>query len=699
SPSQTHERYGVEHTFFGGRVYVVSSAPDLHQFLRRTLAEDQPASESDLPAHRRAEQRRAFALIRHALLHRGRMHPYDIGRQLELSYDSGERDRLEANPGLLLRNRSTRYEALFQLCIEWVLAEGSQQREGSSDPYYVQIAYDALYQVSDRWKDGQSLRDPPAIEAAWIQQRTSEPHQRTLLRGALDQLMHYLAEPSRLTAEVTDELDGTRLTLFLREGEADPETGDVDAIIDELGDDQLRGRNPRLVAAALATAKFDLLRALADTLDPVFGPDSYAPLIDPRGYGRVDPLISEEEQRRIDRLQAIRQFDQVTAVGFDALWGLASRGGTIDVLDAALAPNTPLVPGDGRASNRDVLRQFAAEAPEAERIVFAALVCVHVMAAITETEPCTDHVQTLGRIVRGVGAHARFEFVATLATKLLRLHGATPSAQTRRLLTWERGTLPLPNAEDLEAALDIPDLARDLGTARAEWELSICERMLIRLAQRQLDAEVNREGQFLDLVAGLHHWFPRALEVWRQFPEPSQWTIKIWSDVLDDPDTMTVVRGFAALQLGMVSRLRDLLASDQTESSPSQWLQRRLDELGKEPRPVVILVNPGVVMSEWNPVPGLSVRVLEVEALDETTVPDIRHAAAVFHEYGTPVKQQGKGNRQAVRPESLQPSQYAIVRPGTADGRWDTLADGTPILHAPPSLRAALELHRRVFPR
>ncbi len=692
APTLSDERYGVAHTFYGERVYVISAPSDVHGFLRRTLREDEVCGEEDLPAHLRAERRRAFALVRHALLHRGRMHPYDVSRQLDQARNNGEHDRLRLGPATLLRNRVTRYQAFFQLCFEWVLAAEAQQREIAADPYYSQIAYDALYGISDRWKSGRALRDPEAAEAEWIEAKAANLSQRGLLRTLTGSVMRYLARPALLAREVANDLDMTRLRLYLVEGEDRPATPERDRVLAELGEDGLRGRDPGRVADALATSKYELLRGLCDQLDPMLDPDQptdYMPRVDPRGYGQSDPRINEEEESRVQRLQTIRHWRAIVEVGFETLWSIGVRSKTIGQLDSATeAASKP----DAAPEDIDDVRHFAAEAPAAERVMLAALLGVHVMATIAGTEVGQPHAEALTGLVVGTGPRARFDSVMELIRNLVRWHDLTLSNAGEALLEWDDAAV---TEDTLDAALAIEGSPVPRDGTRADWEESLAERMRRRLLGKSIAPLNNRYGKGLDTAASLNRWFPAPLRIWLDFPEPGQWTIKVWSDVLLDPAVGDAVHAMAAAQLAMPTTLRTLLETGKMSPPTREWLGDQLRALEHQALPSVVLVNPGPVLGRWNPVPGVSVRVLEAPVFDASVARGLARDYVVFRE----LPEGAIAASTAARPEPLEDSQYVLVHPRTSSRGWEELTDGTPVFHAPHSLRAALELHHRVFSR
>lgn len=148
-------------------------------------------------------------------------------------------------------------------------------------------------------------------------------------------------------------------------------------------------------------------------------------------------------------------------------------------------------------------------------------------------------------------------------------------------------------------------------------------------------------------------------------------------------------RAFAAAHLGMPQLLRSQVdePSIKARARTYDWLTRRLDDLERRPLPLVVLLNPAEVMSAWNPIPGFSMRVIEVDDID-SIVKELKGAHVVFHE--APAVRHLVG---------LHRNQYVLISAKGRDRYRLPSREGPLMLLAPSSLRAALQLHQRVVTR
>ncbi|MEM9458632.1 MAG: hypothetical protein AAGF11_30935 [Myxococcota bacterium] len=694
------ERYSVEHTFFGDWIYVVSTPADLHQYARRILNEDDDTDEQDLPAHRRTLQRRSLAFFRHWLIHRGQLHPYDVRRELERAHDTRELDRAKDSPSQVMRTPSMRIEVFLQLCIEWVLCESSQQREVELDPYYMQIVYDALYDVTDRWRAGQRLRRERDTEY-WIADRTKKASQRTLAKHALNAMHAYIHRPLSLLDDIRSELDEVRLDLYLLSGEEDPETYAIDRAKEELEGTPLHGRSIERLAKALAAVKFELVRELATRLRTIVDFNKGEPQIDPSGQpvgrdigapSRYDPPPIEKTVRdRIDRLLELRQCKVIDQVGLDRLLSIATNDSLAPLLDAKKAYEAL---GNKLSPNhRTNMQHYAKLAPEAERVMLALLVGMAILTRTRDeddppqkraTTPAADVLERLGRSITGVEIAERLRSARKIVTRLCELQGLQLPRALEHLLDEDSNMPPAEIDQRLDTS-NIPDSADE--SLREHWTQSLASRIAQRAAGQSI-ASLTSEGDILDIIAKARGWFPAPLRIWLEQPDPSAWTIDTWSEIMLSEQIPRLIRAVAAAYLNVRETLMKLL-HDGTEvwsTEVREWLARKLDALKHRRLPLVVLVNPSTIMKHWMPILGCELLAIEVEDLD-ARARALSRALVAFEEHDTRVS----------RPAAFERNQYAVIRDGDTSGGWAHLEDGTVVLIAPSDLKAAIQQYDRAL--
>jgi len=148
------EPYPHEHTFFTDRLLVLFRPSDLHEYLERII--DVEGNELDDEIHKE--------LLTFLLLHRSKMHPVDLQRQLrrfggdgrKLAVPSLSRPRswdLKKDEVLPL-GRGLRLTIMVQLAVEVLLDREPLRSRLEQDPHFAQPVYDALYYVSRIWEEG-----------------------------------------------------------------------------------------------------------------------------------------------------------------------------------------------------------------------------------------------------------------------------------------------------------------------------------------------------------------------------------------------------------------------------------------------------------------------------------------------------------------------------------------------------------------
>lgn len=145
------EAYPKEHTYFTDRLFVVHQSGDLHDYLGHVLRRDDTGSGAvdavDL-------DRDVLPFI---VLHRARMHPVDIRRELRKL--RGRDGIVQLTPGVVRSRWSYRLDITVQLAVEHLLASERVRERIEQDPAFVPAVYDALYYPSRRWSSGEVALD------------------------------------------------------------------------------------------------------------------------------------------------------------------------------------------------------------------------------------------------------------------------------------------------------------------------------------------------------------------------------------------------------------------------------------------------------------------------------------------------------------------------------------------------------------
>lgn len=143
--------YAAEYTYFSERLLVLYKPLELREYIFKALEPD-PDSYKGIDPSRLSTQQHADAVERDqiawTLLHRSRMHPIDLRRQI---------DQLAARESITLKNSFNdpgfRFEILMQVAIEWMLDGDDMKLQLAENPHSRQVVYDALYYVSRLWKE------------------------------------------------------------------------------------------------------------------------------------------------------------------------------------------------------------------------------------------------------------------------------------------------------------------------------------------------------------------------------------------------------------------------------------------------------------------------------------------------------------------------------------------------------------------
>jgi hypothetical protein len=143
--------YAAEYTYFSDRLLVLYEPSDLRQFVRDVVRPEpqyEPSIDPAQAALTADKDLQDIEKISYVLLHRARMHPIDLRRQI---------DRLATRqPFSMADFFSTpryRFEIMIQLAIEWLLGGEDVRTQTGGDADSRQLLYDSLYYVSRLWED------------------------------------------------------------------------------------------------------------------------------------------------------------------------------------------------------------------------------------------------------------------------------------------------------------------------------------------------------------------------------------------------------------------------------------------------------------------------------------------------------------------------------------------------------------------
>jgi hypothetical protein len=163
--------FPAEYTYFTHQLYVLLRAEDLHDYLGKILERPQilpPAGEpleGEAAANRKLAESQAreqisetaadYPVLPYILLHRSRMHPVDLRRELALLRDS--ENNVKLLPGRVRSTPAFRVDLILQIAIEMVLDDERLAQELECHPVFRRLAYDALYYLSWMWQKEKDL--------------------------------------------------------------------------------------------------------------------------------------------------------------------------------------------------------------------------------------------------------------------------------------------------------------------------------------------------------------------------------------------------------------------------------------------------------------------------------------------------------------------------------------------------------------
>jgi hypothetical protein len=222
--------YGAEYTYFSDRLRVLYRPAELHKYLY--IPPEKRNSYTPMSfvlelggATWTPDDNDDCSILPYVLLHRSRLHPFDLRRQLSRMRDAA--GAISLSPGSVRSDPAYRDDVLIQVAVEWLLDQPELRERLSQDEDFTQLVYDTLYYPSRVWEQGLAELDVSRpVFVRYIAQRMGPesstngsgmndladlPAENCLL-SALDQdflylrlreLVMYIAAPERLLKDIT----------------------------------------------------------------------------------------------------------------------------------------------------------------------------------------------------------------------------------------------------------------------------------------------------------------------------------------------------------------------------------------------------------------------------------------------------------------------------------------------------------------
>lgn len=176
--------YAREYTYFSDRLLVLYPPAELRKFIKNVLDHVGAEGEGQAPAVAAqpnsqvpadaAQQKSQFEeeaeRIAYVILHRSRLHPVDVRRQIDRLSAKGTFTAADAFP-----LSQYRLELLMQVAIETILSNDDVQSQIGADLESRQVVYDALYYVSRLWEDASDAQALPGFRFVGKQPTEKKP--------------------------------------------------------------------------------------------------------------------------------------------------------------------------------------------------------------------------------------------------------------------------------------------------------------------------------------------------------------------------------------------------------------------------------------------------------------------------------------------------------------------------------------------
>ena len=141
--------YAQEYTSFTDRLFVSYTPRDLREYLGRIFQHVDPAS-NDVPSV-------DLPVLYYALLHRSRLHPFDLRREIARITNAERRIMIGGKP--LRDDLVLRFECLIQVAVEIALSGEEVLSRMAGDSRFAQLAFDSVYFPSRNWQTGNGTLD------------------------------------------------------------------------------------------------------------------------------------------------------------------------------------------------------------------------------------------------------------------------------------------------------------------------------------------------------------------------------------------------------------------------------------------------------------------------------------------------------------------------------------------------------------
>jgi hypothetical protein len=206
--------YATEYTYFSERLLVLYRPADFHKYLN-SIFRVVPSEVADELRENTLDRE----IIPYIILHRSRLHPFDIRRQVAKIRD--DKGFVSIPRGTVRTQLAYRFDILVQVAVEWILEQSKLQERLTQDEEFTQVAYDTLYYPSRIWERGGAELDlSKDAFLRYIAQRVTPVSgaqvaadaEQPCILSALDQefllvvlrnLVSYLAHPDQLKAEIS----------------------------------------------------------------------------------------------------------------------------------------------------------------------------------------------------------------------------------------------------------------------------------------------------------------------------------------------------------------------------------------------------------------------------------------------------------------------------------------------------------------
>jgi Cdc6-like AAA superfamily ATPase len=618
--------YAREYTYFSDHLLVLYHPMELRAFIKEVLDTTAPTRSQvgDLtPSEQLNKDEEDVERIAYVLLHRSRMHPIDLRRQIDVLTNKQSFTMEDSFP-----SPRYRFEILMQVAIEWLLDGEDVQTQIAGNAYSRQVVYDALYYPSRLWDDAsnaETMRIPgfkdfgktadeqkPGLElkessfSEYIESRSALEDEQRKPPSEVAQLPDPRAKPVE-----HKRISGTDFDfLFIKVRELLNFLCRPESLLAEINESTRQRKPPNFILNEIP--KDPSLRLMIQER----GKLNYRWLYDVSGrylHTRDVNSIVEDVRPAVTRIRVlISSLDSVGVSG--GLQTMANlkvipRPSDLRVVMPALDRLDRLsadeVPYGKMSADRDAVIEFEGILDEFEPTLKAALLCASVFAPdmTVSTQPSP------GSPTKSPES-ARFSEALIQVCQYLQL---TASREDLRKLNALLGSSPIISDVTAEDELDkvlqfVTTSAARAPTTDAEAAAiikSAWENFRLRLNQHYQDGTPRFDALFEDVFTALRKSGP-GFEL---SPDFSTITARAWTKLLlrslSEDQVPGWLRVAAALELGMIDlagRLSVTIPGD--EPMLSQWVQdarQRIPPQTTRRTALVLTVDQRSLTQNWKP--------------------------------------------------------------------------------------------------